>query len=102
MHANSKLIEKQNISNNSYNELFNYLDFRGSQKKAEYQELLKPQLTGRYSRGYTKLHTSYLGRDKCWFINSGMIIGLQAEGHKDGALSIFKAGTPQKDSSFTY
>lgn len=92
MHIKSKLIEKQIISKNSYNELFDYLDFPNSEKKAGYQELLKTMITGRYSNGYTRLHTANFGKDKCWFINSGMVIGLQIQKHKQIVILIFKAG----------
>lgn len=92
MHTKSKLIEKHIISKNSFNELFNYLDFQDSTKKAGYQELLTPMVTGRYSHGYTRLHTANFGKDRCWFINSGMVIGLQMQNHKQMVVLIFKAG----------
>lgn len=92
MYTKSKLIEKQNISESSYNELFSYLNSHHPIHHLEYYELLRETLIGRISFGYTRLTTPDFGNDKCWFINSGMIIGFQKESSRKVAVLIFKAG----------
>lgn len=91
MHAKSKLIEKQIISNHSYNELFEFFDFQGHEK-TKCHELLKTEVTGGHCPGYTKLTTPRAGKDKCWFITSGMIIGIQSHGEKEAVVLLFSAG----------
>lgn len=92
MYAKSKLIEKQIISESSYNEFFRYLILHHTVAQPEYYELLKKLLIGRYSEGYTMLTTQNSGNDKCWFINSGMVLGLKHQKNKKDVLLIFKAG----------
>ena len=92
MNIKSKLIRKQYISDGSYKELFEYLCLHYMISKSGYYKLLKPQLVGRYSRGYMELNIRNSGNNKCWFINSGMIIGFQKRKNKKAVILLFKAG----------
>lgn len=47
---------------------------------------------GQYSRGHMELTTLNSGNDKCWFINSGMIIGFQKRKNKNAVIVLFRAG----------
>lgn len=91
MYFKSKLIEKQIISNNSYNELYHFFGFHESEKK-ECHELLKTEVTGGLSSSYTKLITPKSGNDKCWFITSGKIIAVQKYRKKNMVVLLFHAG----------
>jgi hypothetical protein len=91
MYAKSKLIEKQIISNKSYKALNHFFDFDVSVKK-ECHEVLRMQVIGGLSSSHTKLNSPKSGNDKCWFITSGMIIGIREYQEKEIVMLLFSAG----------
>jgi hypothetical protein len=91
MLSRNKLIKKELISENSYNGLFNYLSLHPIDDP-EFHIHLKKVLMGFYSQGYPKLSSMKTRNDKCWFINSGMVIGVVISKRKKVMVVIFKAG----------
>lgn len=90
MNVKSKIIDKK-ISNHSANQLFDYFNFEQT-KKAVCHELLNTQVKGGYSSGYTRLMTPKTGSDRCWFINSGLIMGIQNSNENRVVMLLFRAG----------
>lgn len=91
MSTKNRLIKKSIISQNNYNDLFNYLNMHPVYDP-EFRVLLKQKLKGYYSCGHPKLTTVGIVHKKCWFINSGMVIGMTRVNNRNIISMIFKEG----------
>ncbi|MBB5438562.1 hypothetical protein HDC92_002238 [Pedobacter sp. AK017] len=91
MSKKNKLIKKEIISDNSYNELFSYLNIHTIHDQ-EFQPTLKKMLVGYYTNGTAKISSINSIHTKCWFINSGMIVGVLRNNKGKIVVVIFKAG----------
>jgi len=89
---NSSLNPKLNIKPEYVNELFDYLKSITDLNPVIFEQL-KEKLTGHFAVGYPIIHRQGHVSQKCWFVNSGMVIAYSYDHSRHiAAHTIFKAG----------
>lgn len=87
----NRLIKKSIVSQDNYTELFDAVDIYPI-FDPEFRVMLKQKFEGYYTNGHVKLTKMGVAHDKCWFINSGMVMGKMRINSRKTIPLLFKQG----------